>query len=45
MGSWIQSWGSAARENWAEGRLRTLLKLASLTNERLYEGVWRCASA
>lgn len=40
---WLQSFPSAVRENWKDGRLRTVAKVVTLTNERLYEGVWRCA--
>lgn len=40
---WVQPWFAAIRDNWSEGAARTLAKVATLTNERLYEGVWACA--
>jgi SAM-dependent methyltransferase len=41
LDAWLQPWSRSIAEAWQDGRLRSSVKFATLTIERLYEGVWR----
>jgi SAM-dependent methyltransferase len=40
MRGWMQTWGQSMKEEWTRRRSLALLKMGSLTLERLYRGVW-----